>query len=182
MGMAAPVYYTADQVRALPDDGNRYEVVHGELLVTPARRAWHQEVAARIFEQLRGYLRQEPIGHALMSPADISWTEDTLVQPDVFVVDLEEARTLDWRRMRRLLLAVEVLSPSTARADRFTKRRLYQEVGIPAYWLVDGDARTVEVWTPDAIVPVLEREAVTWHPVGAAGPLVIGLADLFAPI
>jgi len=61
MGMAAPAYFTAEMVRALPDDGNRYEVVHGELLVTP--------------------------------PADISWTPDTLVQPDLFVAALDEART-----------------------------------------------------------------------------------------
>lgn len=182
MGMVAPVYYTADMVRALPDDGNRYEVVHGELLVTPAPRAWHQEIVARIAERLRGYLRQQPIGHALFAPADISWTEDTLVQPDVFVVDLAEARTLDWRRMRHLLLAVEVVSPSSARADRFAKRRLYQGVGVPAYWLVDGDARSVEVWTPDATVPAVEHETVTWHPPGATEALVINLQELFAPV
>ena len=182
MGMAAPVYYTADMVRALPDDGNRYEVVHGQLLVTPAPRAWHQEIVLRIAELVRGYLRRQPIGHALVSPADISWTEDTLVQPDVFVVDLAEARTLDWRRMRHLLLAVEVLSPSTVRADRFAKRRLYQEVGVPAYWLVDGDAPSVEVWTPDATVPVVEHQTVTWHPAGATEALVISLPELFAPV
>ena len=62
----------------------------------------------------------------LSAPADISWGPDILVQPDLFVVDRTEARTLDWTRMQTLLLAVEVLSPSTARYDRFTKRRLYQ--------------------------------------------------------
>jgi hypothetical protein len=53
--MAAPVYYTADMVRALPDAGNRYETVHGELLVTPAPRAWHQEIVIRILQELRAY-------------------------------------------------------------------------------------------------------------------------------
>src|SRR5437667_5276640 len=52
MGMVAPVYYTADMVRALPDDGNRYEVVYGELLVSPAPRLWHQEVAQRLLVAL----------------------------------------------------------------------------------------------------------------------------------
>jgi Uma2 family endonuclease len=182
MGMAAPTYYTADLVRALPDDGQRYEVVHGELLVTPAPRVWHQEIVVRIAEELRGYLRRQPVGHALMSPADISWTDDTLVQPDVFVVDLAEVRKLDWTRMKTLLLAVEVLSPSTARADRFTKRRLYQEVGVPAYWIVDPERRCVEVWTPDTTFPVIEWEAVTWQPVGAAEPLRVPLGELFKPI
>jgi Uma2 family endonuclease len=85
--MAAPIYFTAEQVRALPEDGNRYEVVHGELLVTPAPRAWHQEISGRLFESLRAYLRSEPVGHGIMSPADISWSPDTLVQPEVWTPD-----------------------------------------------------------------------------------------------
>jgi Uma2 family endonuclease len=87
-----------------------------------------------------------------------------LVQPDLFVVTPDEARTFDWSRMQDLLLAIEVLSPSTTRYDRFTKRRLYQEVGIPLYWVVDPDARAVEVWTPAATFPQVEREQIPWKP------------------
>jgi Uma2 family endonuclease len=181
MGMAV-TYYTADLVRALPDDGRRYEVVHGELLVTPAPRAWHQEIVTRLLVALRAYLDRHPAGHVLPSPADISWSDDTLVQPDVFVVPLEEARTLDWRRMQTLLLAVEVLSASTARADRFTKRRLYQERGVPAYWIVDPDRRCVEVWTPEAAFPAVESEAVTWQPAGSDEALTIRLEELFRAV
>ena len=61
MGMAAPVYYTADMVRALPDDGNRYEVVYGELLVTPAPRAWHQILVLRLAAALKAYLGRYPL-------------------------------------------------------------------------------------------------------------------------
>ncbi len=182
MRMAAPTFYTADMVRALPDDGRRYETVHGELLVTPAPRAWHQEIVARIFLRLHEYVKPRQLGHVMMSPADISWALDTLVQPDVFVVDLAEARTLDWSRMRHLLLAVEVLSPSSARADRFTKRRLYQEVRVPTYWVVDPDQCHIEVWTPDDTVPTVERERVTWRPVGAGEELLVELGQLFEPI
>lgn len=182
MGMSAPLYYTAEMVRALPDDGKRYEVVHGELLVSPVPRAWHQEVVGRLFEGLRSYLRQHAVGHALMSPADISWSDDTLVQPDLFVVDLEEARTMDWSRMQTLLLVVEVLSPSTARYDRFTKRRLYQEVRVPMYWIVDPEAREVEVWAPDDELPHVERSRVAWHPEGAADALSVELDELFRPL
>ncbi len=176
---ARPPYYSAAMVRALPDDGNRYETVFGELLVTPAPRAWHQEVVARVVEAVRAYLRAEPVGHALMSPADISWGPDTLVQPDLFVVPLEQARTLEWSRMRDLLLVIEVLSPSTARADRFTKRRLYQERGAALYWIVDPDAREVEVWTPQARFPAIERERLVWRPEGAGRELAIELVELF---
>ncbi len=178
----AVTYYTADLVRALPDDGRRYEVVHGELLVTPAARAWHQEVAKRLLVTLDAYLARQPAGHVLASPADISWSADTLVQPDVFVVPLDQARTLDWRQMQTLLLAIEVLSPSTARADRFTKRRLYQEVGVDTYWIVDPERRCVGVWTPEAAFPVVEWEAVSWRPAGADEALTVRLEELFRPL
>jgi len=182
MGMVAPTYHTADMVRAFPSDGNRYEVVHGELLVTPSPRPLHQVVLQRLQLALGTYLEREPVGQLLTSPADISWGPDILVQPDLFVVDLAEARTLDWGRMRTLRLAVEILSPSSARADRFTKRRLYQEQGVPAYWVVDADAEVIEVWTPGVAFPAAERETVRWQPAGARAAFGLALATLFRPV
>ena len=182
MGMAAPLYYSAEMVRALPDDGNRYETVHGELLVSPAPRAWHQEVLLRIMVKLHAYIAVHHCGHLFQSPADISWGPDILVQPDLFVVDLEQARSMDWSRMKDLLLTIEVLSPTTARYDRHTKRRLYQEVGIPVYWIVDPDERTVEVWTPEDQFPKVERERVTWQPERVEQEFVLELDELLKPI
>jgi Uma2 family endonuclease len=182
MGMVAPVFYTAEMVRAMPDDGNRYETVHGELLVTPAPRELHQVVAGRLFVELSIYLEAHPVGQAYYSPADISWGPDILVQPDVFVAVRAEAGTGDWSRIQTLLLAVEVLSPSSGRADRFTKRRLYQEVGVATYWVVDADARVVEEWTPAERFPVVERQRLVWAPAGAVEPLVVELERLFRPV
>ena len=113
MGMAAPIYYTAEQIRALPDDGSRYEVVRGELLVTPAPRAWHQELIVRLTEALRAYLRRELVGHVFCSPADISWGPYTLVQPDLFVVPVADARS-----MLPLPRSSWSSSPGTHRAPR----------------------------------------------------------------
>jgi Uma2 family endonuclease len=138
MGMPdilTPVYWTADMARHLPEDGNRYEVVYGELLVTPAPRLWHQQLVQRLSFTLAKYLEIHRAGVVLTSPADISWGRDVLVQPDVFVVPVEQARTLEWSAIRDLLLVAEVLSPSTPRHDRFTKRRRYQEAGVPLYWI-----------------------------------------------
>jgi Uma2 family endonuclease len=182
MGMAAPLYYSAEMVRALPDDGNRYETVHGELLVTPAPRVWHQEIVFRLGHGLHGYLADIGLGHLFQSPADISWGPDTLVQPDLFVVELDQARSLDWSQMNDLLLTIEVLSPTTARYDRHTKRRLYQEVGIPDYWIVDPDEKLIEVWTPEDQFPTVERERVRWKPEGVEQEFVMDLAELFKPI
>jgi len=182
MGMAAPLYYSAEMVRALPDDGNRYETVHGELLVTPAPRVWHQEIVFRLGHELQGYLADIGLGHLFQSPADISWGPDILVQPDLFVVELDQARSLDWSQMKDLLVTIEVLSPTTARYDRHTKRRLYQEVGIPCYWIVDPDEKLVEVWTPESLFPAVERGRVKWKPEGVEREFVLDLADLFKPI
>ncbi len=182
MGMAVPIYYTAEMVRALPEDGNRYEVVHGELLVTPAPRLWHQEVIRRLSNTLSGYLDVERVGHLPFSPADISWGPDTLVQPDLFVMPLEQARTLDWAQITDLLLVAEVLSPSSRRADRFTKRLEYQRRGVPVYWIIDPDDRQAEIWTPGDTFPRFERERLAWHPAGARTAFKLELLELFKPI
>ncbi|MFQ5705594.1 MAG: Uma2 family endonuclease [Gemmatimonadales bacterium] len=179
--MAAPIYYSAEMVRALPDDGKRYETVHGELLVTPAPRILHQQVVGRLFRALAGYLDETCVGSALLSPADISWGTGILVQPDLFVADRDEIETGEWQNVQTLLLAIEVLSPSTARYDRFTKRRLYQEVGVPLYWIVDPDEQLVEVWIPDDTFPTVERERVAWDPAGAARPFTLEISELFQP-
>lgn len=178
MGMPERHYYTAADVLAMPEDGNTYEVVHGELLVSPSPRLVHQRVAFRLAIRLGKYLERYPVGEAFTG-GDLSWSADSLVVPDLFVVDRSEASATRWEEVKTLLLVVEVLSPSTTRNDRFTKRRLYQEVGIPLYWLVDADAKVVEVWTPDAHFPVTEQEEIRWHPEGVAEPLVIRLAELF---
>ncbi len=182
MGMAAPTFYTAQMVRALPEDGYRYETVRGELLVTPAPRPWHEEIVYRLVIALREYLREEPVGHAFGSRSDISWSPDTLVEPDVFVTPLEEARTLEWARMKTLLLVIEILSPSSHRADRFTKRVEYQRQNIPCYWIVDPDERQVEAWSPADTFPVFERERLIWHPAGAGRPFELSLEELFRAI
>ena len=187
MPMASSLpFHTAEMVRALIDESRpspRYETVYGELLVTPAPNLWHQELVGRLYTALSDYLRREPVGHVFASPADISWGRpDVLVQPDVFVVPKAEARSMKWSGITRLILAVEVLSPSSIRADRFTKRKLYQDRGTETYWMVDPDERVVEVWTPDAVFPRTEPETLRWQPAGASTELVLELTDLFAPL
>lgn len=182
MGMAAPIYWTADMVRTLPDDGNKYECVYGELLVSQAPRPWHEVVVTRLLIRITEYAERENAGYVFGSRSDISWSDDTLVQPDVFVLPLSEARTLTWSAMKSLQLAIEVLSPSSVRADRFAKRRLYQDVRIPLYWIVDADAHEIEVWTPDVRFPHVERERVMWAPTAASRPLIIELDELFKPL
>lgn len=180
--MPMPVYYTAEMVRALPDDGKRYETVHGELLVSPSPRMAHQAVLRDLMFALGNYLTRDHRAGLFTSPADISWGADTLVQPDLFVADHDEvARAKGWADVRTLHLAIEILSPSSLRADRFTKRRLYQEQHVTAYWVVDIDHRLVEVWMPEATFPVVEHERLAWRYPVLETDCVIELAELFGP-
>ena len=182
MPLAEP-FYTAEMVRALIDETRhwpRYETVHGELLVTPAPRPTHQELVLRLVIALREYLAREPVGRALISPADISWgLPDTLVQPDVFVIPRDQWHPTDWGVVRHLLLAAEIRSPGSTRADRFTKRVLYRERGVPLNWLVDPDAEWVEVWTPADVLPRVERDIMRWHPEGAREAFELSVPELF---
>ena len=178
MSLAFP-YHTAEMVRAIPDDGSRYEVVHGELLVTPSPGRPHQRVVTELIIRLGTFCRRDALGEALVSPADISWSEDTLVQPDVFVVAPAESGGADWTSVRTLRLVVEVLSPSTSRHDRFAKRKLYQEQAVETVWLVDMEQRLVESWHPNSIFPSVDSERISWHPAEAPDALVIELAELF---
>lgn len=172
--------YTVQEVLAFPADGSRYELVHGELLVTPAPRSRHQHVVGEIYARLRGYLADHPgIAMAWLSPADISWARDVLVEPDVFVVPTAEVSET-WSTFQTLLLAVEVVSPSSARYDRVVKRRADQEHGVPTYWIVDPDAAMVEIWRPEDERPEIVTELLRWRISPESGELVIKLGDLFA--
>ncbi len=180
MGMPqAARHYTVDEVLAFPSDANRYELAHGELLVTPAPRNRHQLVVGRIHVQLFNYLTGHPgIADVILSPADISFADDVLEQPDVFVVPTAEI-TEEWSSIQTLLLAVEVVSPSSARHDRIIKRRLYQEHGVDTYWIVDPDAAVVEVWRPDDERPEIVTDALRWRVGTEAQELEIELAEVF---
>ncbi len=176
-------HWTADMVRALPDDGNRYEVVAGELLVTPAPTWRHGDAVAELYSLLRGYCREHHAGHVKIAPQDLEFDESNMVEPDVFVVPLVAgAKPREWSEVRRLLLAVEVLSPSTARHDRFTKRRLYQSREVPEYWIVDPDALLFERWRPGDERPEVVEHTLDWQPEGTRPPLLIDLPAYFAEV
>jgi len=182
MGMPQAVeLWTAEMVRALPDDGKRYECIDGELLVSPTPSLPHQRIVGALYRRLYEYLTRRPLGVVVFSPAAIELDPHTLVQPDVFVVPLGAAGPpRSWRDIARLLLAVEVLSPSTARYDRIVKRGKYQRAGVPEYWVVDLDARLVERWRPGDERPEILTELLVWQPDGAAEPLTLDLPTLFA--
>jgi Uma2 family endonuclease len=178
--------WTAADVRALMDETRptpRYELIDGELLVTPSPSPVHQR-AVRLLQQILGdYCLAHSLGEVFQSPADLSLDGESIVQPDLFVVPpLTTPLRRDWSLVRSILLAVEVLSPSSVRHDRVTKRRFFQRVGVPEYWIIDLEDRRVERWRPFGPYAALLDRQVSWQPSGAAAPLVIDLPNLFARI
>ena len=174
--------WTADRVRALPDDGNRYELIAGELVVTPAPRGIHQAAVRELFRQLDATLVDSE-AQVLWSPADLSLGEDEVLQPDLFVYRTGAGRILhEWADITELLLVVEVLSPSTAHYDRVLKRRRYQRAGVPEYWIVDLDARLIERWRPDDDRPEIIADRLQWELLPDAGALELDIGALFRSI
>jgi Uma2 family endonuclease len=173
--------WTVEMVRAIPDDNNRYQVVDGELFVTPSPSWRHGDVVVELALMLAKYLSENAVGHLKVSPQDVELDYRTLVEPDLFVVPLVSGKKPRvWEDVRELLLVIEVLSPSTARLDRRVKRERYQREGVPEYWIVDVDARLVERWRPGDERPEVISGTIEWKPLAASTPLVIDLNDLFA--
>jgi Uma2 family endonuclease len=175
--------WTADEVRLLPNDGKRYEVIDGELFVSPSP-AWSHQRASRVLQYaLETYARLHKTIEIFDAPADVGFAADTMVQPDLFAIPFVEGRrpeTLE--EAGRLLLAVEILSPSTARVDRQVKRRLYQREGVSEYWIVDLDGRVIERWRRGDERPEILAERIEWSPIPDAPPLAIDLRAFFADV
>jgi Uma2 family endonuclease len=78
-----------------------------------------------------------------------------------------------------MLLAVEVLSPSSSRHDRITKRRFFQRHGVPEYWVVDGEAEAFEIWHPDDERAALVDDRFSWLPEGLVEPFIVDVIQFF---
>lgn len=175
--------WTVAMLEALPDDGQRYEIIDGELYVTPSPRVRHQHVVAELVALLVPYVKRAGGAIVLMSPSDVRKGDRTSVQPDVFVVRLsDEGRVAVPINVRDLFLAIEVLSDRTARTDRQDKRWLYQGEEVAEYWIVDADAWVFERWRPGDDRPEVLSDEMRWRCTGAAEPLVIALPAFFAAL
>jgi len=182
MGMPAQhTNWTAEMARALPDDGKRYEVLDGELFVSPAPSFNHQRVVFLLARILDSYVRAQNLGEVFIAPADVEFSPQRLIQPDVLVIPPTPGRRPQtFQDVGRLLLAAEVLSPATARAVRTKKRDILRDERVPEYWIVDADARVIERWAPDDKRPEVLSAAITWQPVELVPALVIDLPRFFA--
>jgi Uma2 family endonuclease len=181
MGMAIAVpRYTVDDLEHFPDDGNRYELLDGMLLVTPSPALSHQLVASRIQSRLAQAL-QWP-GHAhVVGPGAVVRLPNTQLQPDILVFPARFKPDTDWRKVNENWLAIEILSRSSRVYDREFKRDAYFALGVQQVWLVDRTHKSVEVCRePGAGESV--RDTIRWRVPTPDLIVPISLAEVFAGI
>ncbi len=145
--MALP-QITWQDVQQMPDDGNRYEAIEGDLYMTPAPGLHHQTVSGRLELALHGHLVEPGHGRVWHAPVGVEFPgTGEGVQPDIVFVSSDRQGILAPEGLRGAPdLVIEILSPTTASRDRGIKLRLYERQGVAEYWVVDLDARAVDVW------------------------------------
>ena len=180
MHMPATRRWTIKELHRLPEDGNKYELVRGELFVTPAPTFGHETIGAILNSLLEPYVRTHALGRIYRPRAIVRARPHSEVEPDLMVRPTAPPRTT-WDRAPKPILVVEVTSETTRRRDYFHKRRLYLDLGIPEYWIVDTEDREVHIVRRDE-EDVTVAEELAWHPAGASVPLQLDVAAIFREV
>ena len=146
MGTEVVPKLTYEEFRQLPDDGKRYELVCGEVHVTPAPNTRHQFIVRRLAASLERHLARNPAGEFAFAPLDVRLAPDVALQPDLVFVSAGRLEILGEDLVSGAPdIVVEILSPSTSAYDRTIKIPLYAQAGVPEIWLIDPQAKTVEI-------------------------------------
>jgi len=181
MGMPLPVpRLSIDMLDDLPEDGTRYELLEGVLLVTPAPSFVHQVVASRLLVMLTEALRGS--GATVVGVGAIQRGKYTQLQPDVLVCPPGVRPSASWRDIRDWWLAIEVLSPSSRLYDREVKQGAYLTLGVQEYWIVDPDTCSLERWPGAGSERVSARDALLRRPRKLGRAVSIDLGELFRDV
>jgi Uma2 family endonuclease len=175
---------TLDEFFALPEQSGsgRQELLDGIFVVSPEASLRHQRAAFQLGQLLHPALADLSDLELFTSPGDIVLGPRTAVQPDVFVIPRPRSSSAHWRDVGLPVLVVEILSPWTATRDRVAKRALYQQAGIPEYWIVDLDARIIERWRPDDQRPEILVENFAWRVPGTEREIQVDLPSFFGRV
>lgn len=140
--LARPLTY--DDLLQMPDDRNRYEIINGELLVSPSPRRGHQVVAGAIYDLVSPFVRTRGLGRMFFAPIDVRFGPNDVVEPDLLYIRQDR---LDIYKESGVVeeppdLVVEIISPSSTSIDPIRKAALYARAGVPEYWLPNPETRT----------------------------------------
>jgi Uma2 family endonuclease len=145
MSVPAALKFTYEDYALLPED-RRYEVIDGELFLTPAPTTFHQIVKRRIVRLLEDFAEPQDLGTILDAPCDVILSQNDVLQPDILFVSAARASIVGEKYVAGAPeLVIEVLSPSTETRDRVAKAKRYATFGVREMWLVNPEAKTIEV-------------------------------------
>lgn len=169
--MAVRVRFKAEDIWQAPEDDKRYEVIDGELFVSPAPSLQHQNGLFRLAVRIFNWIDPRGLGRIFVAPLAVVLDPESGVEPDLVYVSREHTSIISERGVEGVPdLVVEVLSPSTEARDRGLKMRRYAAASIPHYWLLDPDRRVLEPYR-------LAEEG--YEPLGVYGPGTSFRPDLF---
>ena len=170
------VRYTYRDYMNLPEsEEKRYELIDGELYMVPSPTPMHQDLLQNLYRILDVFVRGQDLGKVYLAPLDVVLSEEDVLQPDILYISTNREGIITERNIRGAPdLVVEVLSPGTADRDRTLKRARYLKYGVREYWMVDPQARTIEVLKAGQT----EFESVRVYPEGttATSPVLENLA------
>ena len=185
---AADLRLTYDDFLLFPDDGKRHEIIDGVHYVTPSPRLRHQDLVGRLHGALFVHLLEHPeAGRVFLAPLDVVLSHYDVVEPDLLFIAGDQAGIMTEKNIQGApALVVEVMSKSTRKRDAQIKRRLFEQVGVREYWLVDPELDTVQVFRPTAEGRLVRVEELTAEDGGTlATPLLpecgIDVRTLFRP-
>jgi Uma2 family endonuclease len=131
----------------LPDDGKRYEIIDGELLVTPSPRTPHQRAVTRLASSLSLFVEEHKLGELFVAPFDVVFSQLDVVEPDLLFISKARSSILTEENVQGAPdLVVEVLSETTAERDRTAKLKLYGRAGVQEYWMIDPQGPSAEIY------------------------------------
>lgn len=174
----------AEFARLPSETSTRYEIIDGELVVTPSPRPRHQEIVLDLGRILVDFVRSERLGRILPGPVDVLFAEGDYLVPDLVFVREDRTGIVTDRGIEGPPdLVVEILSPSTEARDRGVKLDRYRLYGVREYWIVDPDSRSVEVWHFGKGAESAEvygaGSAVSWTPLPGGPTLEVEVDDVF---
>lgn len=132
------------------DDNFQYELLNGEVVRKASPTVQHQRIARRLVKAFEKYLDEKPVGELLFAPLDVVLDDYNSPQPDIFIIRSARKHIVD--EQEQIVrgapdLVVEIISPGSIRRDRFDKKDLYEQAGVPEFWIVDPNNRSIEVHT-----------------------------------
>jgi Uma2 family endonuclease len=139
--------YTYQDYLDLPDDGSRYELINGELVMTPAPNTIHQTVTNNLEDSLRSFLRKNKTGKMFHAPYDVVLSKKNVLQPDILYISAERSGIITENNVAGVPdLIIEILSPGTAYYDLLEKKEIYEQFGIKEYWIVDPKKQRIDIY------------------------------------